>query len=75
VYDIYKFAYIGKGCVAIFKVTHVGFFTGVDSLVDLQGRFLVEPFVAVFFRTDKGPVICMDLIVSGEITSANKCLL
>jgi hypothetical protein len=61
--------------VAIFKVTNVGLFTGVNSLVDLQGRFLVEPFVAVFFGTDKGPVIGMNLIVSGEITFATKFLL
>lgn len=56
------------------KVTNIGLFTGVDSLVDLQGRLLVEPFVAVFFGTNKRSLVCMNLMVSGEVGSANKCL-
>jgi hypothetical protein len=75
IYRILRVAYVRKGCMTIFRVTNVWFFTGVNSLVDFQGRLLVEPFVAVFFGAQKRPIVCMNLIMPGEVTFANKFLI
>ncbi len=52
-----RVTYITESFLAIAYVTDIGLLAGVDPLVDLERRALMEPLRTSFLRANERPVI------------------